>query len=398
MVHGGDWTGAEAAFGCALEIDENFHDARYNLAKLLKEKGDFEKAVFAYRTLLEKQPSHEDSLYNLANLHCELDQLSEATALYSQVLKQNPEHINALVNLSLIKERQGQKRQAVKLLERAVELDPNHRHAYRALRRQYSKSVAAWHFDMLNDHERNQAYLSAISSAVTEKTHVLEIGTGSGLLSMMAARAGARKVTTCEMVAPLARVAGKIIAKNGYADRIKVIPKKSTSLRLGEDVDELADILIAEVFDNGLLGEHFLPSLLHARQTLLTKEAVVIPMGATVSGMLVSCPEMRNVNPMGSICGFDLGAFDVFRREGYKQIDLQTLDHQALSQPVSLCRLNFQTGVLRENRKIVPFPIEKTGTCHALVFLVRSASGSEPYDFNLEPCTVKPLETGNSFF
>ena len=60
--------------------------------------------------------------------------------------------------------------------------------------------------DMLHDDERNQMYHEAIRLAVKlmhevgREARVLDIGTGSGLLSMMAARAGADKITAVEVI------------------------------------------------------------------------------------------------------------------------------------------------------------------------------------------------------
>ena len=85
----------------------------------------------------------------------------------------------------------------------------------------------------------------------------------------------------------LAAVARKVIARNGYADIIRVISEKSTQLKIGVDLLEPADLLIAEVFDNGLLGEHFLPALLHAKRNLLKDEAVIIPAAADIYAMLI---------------------------------------------------------------------------------------------------------------
>ena len=100
----------------------------------------------------------------------------------------------------------------------------------------------------MNDDERNDAYLAALQSAITKDTHVLEIGTGSGLLSMMAARSGAEKVTTCEASPIIATTAKKIIATNGMAGTINVIAKKSNNVEVGVDLPRPADLLVSEIF------------------------------------------------------------------------------------------------------------------------------------------------------
>ena len=59
---------------------------------------------------------------------------------------------------------------------------------------------------------------------------VLDIGTGSGLLSMMAAVAGAGEIVTCETSTTIANTAMKIISANGFENRIRVLNKRSTDL------------------------------------------------------------------------------------------------------------------------------------------------------------------------
>ena len=368
LLRSGDMIGAEKAFNATIEIDPDFHDARYNLAKLNKDHGNFNRAIGIYKILLKRSPNHADALYNLANLYFEMDILNEAETLYNRLLVDYPQHLDARVNLAMLKDRRGNKDQAYTILQKTLDIDPAHKHANDLLRRMLSKWVPSWHFDMLNDEERNNAYRAAIENVASRASHVLEIGTGSGLLAMMAARAGASQVTTCEMVKPLATIARKIVEKNGYGNRIRVVSKKSTQLEVGKDLDTLADVLIAEVFDNGLLGEHFLPALLHAKQNLLTENAVVVPLAATIYGVLISCSELRRVNPIHQIAGFDLSDFNAFSRNGYKQINLKKVVHQTLSEPTAIYHLDFRKEVPKARKEKISLRVEKSGTCHALAF------------------------------
>lgn len=76
----------------------------------------------------------------------------------------------------------------------------------------------------------------------------------------MAARAGADSVVACEAFKPMAECCAKILQINGVEDKIKLIPKRSTEIIVGEDGDmkERANILVTEVFDTELIGEGML--------------------------------------------------------------------------------------------------------------------------------------------
>ena len=368
LIEAGMVETAVGAFGKAVSIDPELHDARYNLAKALKDCSDLEASARVYTELLEVQTDHVNALFNLANLYCEQDRIKDAAALYEKILSRQPTHHNARINLAVIQSKQGRRSAAIREIEKVLSADPNNSDADNLLRKLSSQLIPAWHIDMLNDTERNRAYDQAITRVAAKSRHVLEIGTGSGLLAMMAARAGAPKVTTCEMSVPLARVASKIIRKNGYADRVSVIAKKSTRLQLGKDISETADVLIAEVFDIGLLGEHFIPALEHARRNLVSDDAIIIPAAAKIYAMLIECPQLRRVHPIREIAGFDLSDFDVFRPPGYQQIDLNSIQHRVLSDVIEVSRIDF--GM--DNPAIIhqSLPINPTveGLCQAIVF------------------------------
>lgn len=63
-----------------------------------------------------------------------------------------------------------------------------------------------------------------------EEVHVIDIGTGTGLLSMMAARAGADRVTALEMFKPMVDCAKKIFHRNGFDKRVRLIDSRSTDI------------------------------------------------------------------------------------------------------------------------------------------------------------------------
>jgi predicted RNA methylase len=107
--------------------------------------------------------------------------------------------------------------------------------------------VQRWHFGMLNDSERNDAYDAAIRAVVAAASaetrgpaaagpaaagpRVLDVGAGTGLLGMMAARAGASAVACVEKCAPIAAAAEEIVRANGFAPAaVRVICRHSTEV------------------------------------------------------------------------------------------------------------------------------------------------------------------------
>ncbi|CAH0546347.1 unnamed protein product [Brassicogethes aeneus] len=169
----------------------------------------------------------------------------------------------------------------------------------------YHQEVARASFaDMLHDTERNQLYEKALIAAIDKmhlkgkKANVLDIGTGTGLLSMMAARNGADSIVACEAFKPMSECAKKIIKLNGYEDKIKVIHKRSTELTVGKDCDltERCNILVTEVFDTELIGEGALSTFSHAHKTLLEEDCIVVPESATIFAQVIECPLVQDWN------------------------------------------------------------------------------------------------------
>ncbi|RVE53723.1 hypothetical protein evm_001615 [Chilo suppressalis] len=168
--------------------------------------------------------------------------------------------------------------------------------------------------DMLHDTERNKKYYRALQLAIEKmhsegkKANVLDIGTGTGLLSIMAAKCGADSIVACEAFKPMAECCLKILEHNGVADKIIVIPKRSTELTVGEngDLKERANILVTEVFDTELIGEGALSTFSHAHQCLLEKDCIVVPDSAVIYAQVVECPTMQKWNKLNDLADDDM--------------------------------------------------------------------------------------------
>ncbi|KAG7522456.1 arginine N-methyltransferase 7 [Solea senegalensis] len=160
----------------------------------------------------------------------------------------------------------------------------------------YHQEIArSCYADMLHDHDRNEKYYQGIRAAVArvkargEKVIILDIGTGTSLLSMMALTAGADFCYAVEVFKPMAEAAQCIAKKNGFSDRIKIINKHSTDVTVGPDGDMQmkANVLVTELFDTELIGEGALPSYEHAHENLVQEGCEAVPHRATVYAQLV---------------------------------------------------------------------------------------------------------------
>ncbi len=139
---------------------------------------------------------------------------------------------------------------------------------------------------MLHDERRTGDYLAALAAAVRPDDVVLDIGTGSGVLALAAARAGARRVYTVEAT-DIAEIAEKVFRVNGGGDRVTLLSGWSRVTELPEQ----ADLLVAEVIGNEPLEEEILETTLDARRRLLKPDARMIPHALTLFARPILLPE-----------------------------------------------------------------------------------------------------------
>lgn len=201
----------------------------------------------------------------------------------------------------------GEGRKAVALVRRALDAAPDDRALREAASVVLTYRVPGFHLGMLADRERNVAFRRAIERHAAGKI-VLDIGAGSGLLAMIAARAGAAHVFAVEANEALAETAREIIAANGLADKVTVIGRHSTTLTRDE-IGGGAGLLVSEIFSHHLVGEGALPSLRHAMRELALPGARMLPSAASIRVALASHaghPRRR----VEEVEGFDLSLFN----------------------------------------------------------------------------------------
>ena len=143
-----------------------------------------------------------------------------------------------------------------------------------------SYSHSSIHKTMLNDTIRTEAYQNSIMNnpQLFKDKVVMDIGCGTGILSLFAAKAGAKKVIAVD-ASDMYTEARDIVQLNGYQDVIHVVHGKIEDLidnklddKLPLDEGEKVDCIISEWMGYGLFFETMLPSVMVARDALMNKE------------------------------------------------------------------------------------------------------------------------------
>jgi 2-polyprenyl-3-methyl-5-hydroxy-6-metoxy-1,4-benzoquinol methylase len=267
--------------------------------------------------------------------------------------------------LGLIYEAKGEMRLALKAYSRAcVYDDPKSMQRVSAL---LGKRVPTWHFPMMNDRPRNEAFEQALINRIQENDIVLDIGCGSGLLSMMAVRAGAQSAIAIESEEQVIKVAAQVIETNGYGDEITLIHKRSTQLSAPEQLP-LCDLLVCEIFDVSLLGEDALFTIAHAKKKLLKPNAKILPQRLNLWVQVVESDDLRARYRVDEAQGFDLSAFNQLRDPRLLQLDLKRFQYQTLSAPYLAFSIDLESDFPLSDEDLMILEIESAGRVDGLIF------------------------------
>jgi type I protein arginine methyltransferase len=134
--------------------------------------------------------------------------------------------------------------------------------------------------DMMADQVRMAAYEAALGAACRPDCVVLDLGTGTGILALLACRLGARRVYAIEP-SDAVSVAREIAQANGVADRITFVQGLSTDISLPEPVD----VIVADVRGVLPMTGTSLATMMDARR-FLEAGGILIPARDTIRGAL----------------------------------------------------------------------------------------------------------------
>ena len=161
------------------------------------------------------------------------------------------------------------------------------------------------HEEMIKDKIRTGSYKKAIENnkIIFKDKIVLDIGSGTGILSIFAAKAGAKHVYGIEY-ADIADYSKEIIKQNNLSDKITIIQSKVEEANL--PVDKV-DIIISEWMGYFLLYESMLDTLLFARDKWLKKDGYLLPDKAQIylAGIQDTLYKYNKIDSWDNVYGFN---------------------------------------------------------------------------------------------
>lgn len=219
---------------------------------------------------------------------------------------------------------------------------------------------------MAADGVRMDAYTRAISQTVRPGHVVVDLGCGSGIFSLLALRAGARRVHAID-INPSVWIARDLAAANGFAGKVEVHEKSSFDVELPEK----ADVIIADMRGSSPFFEHNLAALEDARRRWLAPDGVLLPARDRLFVALIEADRLYRHFENGWMNlerrGFDASAARTATLHSvYSDEEAMVLGNQVLSEAKPWAEVTYGEPFQRAVTATVDLAVTRGGVAHAL--------------------------------
>ncbi|EMR10737.1 hypothetical protein PNEG_00886 [Pneumocystis murina B123] len=243
------------------------------------------------------------------------------------------------------------------------------------------------HEEMLKDEVRTLSYRDAIyqNKHLFQNKIVLDVGCGTGILSLFAANAGAKLVIGIDM-SDIIDKAKEIVKINGFSDKILLIKGRMENITL--PVDKV-DIIVSEWMGYFLLYESMLETVLLARDLYLKEGGLIFPNKATmfIAGIEDAEYKEEKIGFWNNVYGFD---FTPIQKLAMKEPLVDTVELRAVvTDPYCLLTLDLYTTKKEDLSFTKEWELKarKKDYIHAIIawFDIEFHSSGKPVRFSTGP-------------
>ncbi|KAK8958643.1 putative protein arginine N-methyltransferase 1 [Platanthera guangdongensis] len=220
---------------------------------------------------------------------------------------------------------------------------------------------------MLKDVVRTKTYQNAIyqNAFIFKNKVVLDVGAGTGILSLFCAKAGAKHVyaVECSLMADMAK---EIVQTNGLSNVITVLKGKIEDIELPID---RVDVIISEWMGYFLLFENMLNTVLYARDKWLIDDGIILPDKASLYLTAIEDAEYKEdkIEFWNSVYGFDMSCI---KKQAMAEPLVDVVDqNQIVTNCLLLKTMDISKMTAGDMSFTVPFKLmaERNDFIHALV-------------------------------
>lgn len=223
------------------------------------------------------------------------------------------------------------------------------------------------HEEMLKDSVRTKTYQNVIyqNKFLFKNKVVLDVGAGTGILSLFCAKAGAEHVYAVEC-SHMADMAKEIVEANGYSNVVTVLKGKIEEIELPV---AKVDIIISEWMGYFLLFENMLNSVLYARDKWLVDGGVVLPDKASLHLTAIEDADYKEdkIEFWNNVYGFDMSCI---KKQAIMEPLVDTVDQNQIATNCQLLKtMDISKMAPGDASFAAPFKLvaERDDYIHALV-------------------------------
>jgi len=224
-----------------------------------------------------------------------------------------------------------------------------------------SAALLDYHRRMVTDPVRMGAWQKAIAQAVKPGDVVVDIGAGTGVLSLLACAAGARRIFAIEE-SPIIEVARELTRQGGFGERVTFLSDSSIDIRL----PELAHVVLGDVFGAFGLNGDILTTMIDARKRFLRPGGQLLPRGTELFCAPVEMPEFYARTIDGWTDGSN-GNYGGCRARAVNQMHLCEIPPEAaLAAPASLGAVDLLQATRSDWKGKAEFEVSRAGCLHGI--------------------------------